>query len=131
MPQLPAMLLCSTSSSSEEDGLDAEEAAVERCVRVATPSLIEGGTYEHLSKVSHQELQVSPISTFKLQLDPVLDHPLQVDTCVNDGLNGLEDGKAPSSMAHQIVDCISGKPFPDALKPTVDALKACITAALP
>ncbi|XP_034250587.1 uncharacterized protein LOC117651003 [Thrips palmi] len=103
---LPALVLCdsSASSSSEEDGLDAQEAAVERCVRIATPNLIADGTYDHLGKV---------------------------DPCVNDGLNGLEDGKAPSSMAKQIVDCIAGKAFPDALKPTVDALKACITAALP
>lgn len=53
--QLPALLLCSSasSSSSAEDGLDLQEAAVERCVRLATPALIAGGTYEHQSKVGY------------------------------------------------------------------------------
>ncbi|KAJ1522148.1 hypothetical protein ONE63_002459 [Megalurothrips usitatus] len=103
---MPAVAFGSSasSSSSAEDGMDLEEAAVERCVRIATPALISGGSYDHLGKI---------------------------DPCVNDGLNGLEDGKAPAAMARQIVACIGGKPFPDALKATVDALNACITAALP
>ena len=56
---------------------------------------------------------------------------MQIDTCVNAGLNDLEDGKAPAAVAQGIVDCVNGKDFPSDLQATVDAFNGCVLAALP
>ncbi|XP_026292530.2 uncharacterized protein LOC113216907 [Frankliniella occidentalis] len=96
----------SSSSSSDDDEpspADVMEAAVQECVRKHEPPMISGGDYSELAKIT---------------------------TCVSDGMEALGAGTAPAAVEKQIEDCVNGKPFPDSLKPTVDAFLACVRGVL-
>lgn len=45
-------------------------------------------------------------------------------------MEALGAGAAPADAEKQIEDCVNGKPFPDALKPTVAAFLDCVRAAM-